>query len=80
MMTALLLYNYCIGERSSRKIERRCQEDVACRVITANHVPDHTTVARFRQAHQSALNPSCSTARSAEGQCGRRGGRCNPHQ
>lgn len=56
MMTALLLYNYCIGERSSRGIERRCQEDVACRVITANHVPDHTTIARFRQAHEDALN------------------------
>lgn len=56
MMTALLLYNYCIGERSSRKIERRCEEDIACRVITANQVPDHTTIARFRQAHEGALN------------------------
>jgi transposase len=34
-MVTLLLYAYCIGERSSRRIERRCQEDIAFRVITA---------------------------------------------
>ena len=55
MMVALLLYCYAIGERSSRRIERRCVEDVAVRVITANRVPDHTTVARFRQQHGRAL-------------------------
>jgi transposase len=55
MMVALLLYGYAIGERSSRRIERRCVEDVACRVIAANQVPDHTTIARFRQRHEAAL-------------------------
>ena len=55
MMVALLLYAYAIGERSSRRIERRCVEDVACRVIAANQAPDHTTIARFRQRHESAL-------------------------
>src|SRR5215210_6986219 len=55
MMVALLLYAYAIGERSSRRIERRCQEDVAVRVITANQAPDHTTIARFRQRHEAAL-------------------------
>jgi transposase len=55
MMVALLLYCYAIGERSSRRIERRCVEDVATRVICANQAPDHTTVARFRQRHESAL-------------------------
>jgi transposase len=48
MMVALLLYAYAIGVRSSRAIERRCREDVAFRVIAANHAPDHATVARFR--------------------------------
>ena len=48
MMVALLVYAYAIGERSSRRIERRCREDVAFRVITANQVPDHATIARFR--------------------------------
>ena len=55
MMVALLLYAYAIGERSSRGIERRCREDVAFRVITANRVPDHATVARFRARHEQAL-------------------------
>jgi transposase len=55
MMVALLLYSYAIGERSSRRIERRCIEDVATRVICANQCPDHTTVARFRQRHERAL-------------------------
>jgi transposase len=55
MMVALLLYAYAIGERSARKIERRCSEDVAFRVICANRVPDHATIARFRARHEQAL-------------------------
>jgi hypothetical protein len=55
MMVALLLYAYAVGERSSRGIERRCREDVAFRVITANGVPDHATIARFRSRHERAL-------------------------
>jgi Transposase DDE domain/Transposase domain (DUF772) len=54
-MVALLVYAYAIGERSSRGIERRCREDVAFRVITANRVPDHATIARFRVRHEAAL-------------------------
>jgi transposase len=55
MMVALLLYAYAVGERSSRGIERRCREDVAFRVITANRIPDHATIARFRARHEQAL-------------------------
>jgi transposase len=55
MMVALLLYAYAVGERSSRQIERRCEHDVAFRVIAANQRPDHATVARFRARHQAAL-------------------------
>jgi transposase len=55
MMVALLVYAYAIGERSSRGIERRCREDVAFRVVCANQVPDHATIARFRVRHQEAL-------------------------
>jgi hypothetical protein len=54
-MVALLLYSYARGERSSRRIERRCLEDVAARVICANQTPDHTTIARFRQRHEEAI-------------------------
>ncbi len=55
MMVALLLYAYCEGERSSRQIERRCREDIAFRVLTANQQPDHATICRFRQQHEQAL-------------------------
>src|SRR5919202_829165 len=55
MMVALLLYAYAVGERSSRRIERRCGDDVAFRVISANRVPDHATIARFRVRHERAL-------------------------
>ena len=55
MMVALFVYAYAIGERSSRGIERRCRDDVAFRVITANHAPDHATVARFRVRHEAAI-------------------------
>jgi transposase len=55
MMVALIVYAYAIGERSSRRVERRCREDVAFRVITANQAPDHATIARFRVRHERAL-------------------------
>jgi transposase len=55
MMVALLVYAYAIGERSSRAVERRLREDIAFRVIAANQVPDHATIARFRVRHEEAL-------------------------
>jgi transposase len=62
MLLALLLYAYCIGERSSRRIERRCSEDVAFRVIAANQAPDHATIARFRADHEDAIEGVFSQA------------------
>jgi transposase len=56
MMLTLLLYAYAIGERSSRRIERRCEEDIAFRVLAANQCPDHATIARFRVRHQIAIS------------------------
>ncbi|MDH3264386.1 MAG: transposase [Paracoccaceae bacterium] len=56
MMVSLLLYSYALGERSSRRIESRCREDVAYRVISANQAPDHATIARFRARHEVALS------------------------
>jgi transposase len=50
MMAVLLLYGYCRGVRSSRKIEERCRTDAAFRVATGNLVPDHATICRFRSA------------------------------
>lgn len=56
MLTALLLYGYATGVRSSRRLERACHDDVACRFIAGNLQPDHATIARFRAAHQEALS------------------------
>src|SRR5918911_3694289 len=47
VMVAVLLYAYARGVRSSRAIERACEEDVAFRVLAANQKPDHATLARF---------------------------------
>jgi transposase len=55
MMLSVLLYAYCTGERSSRRIERRLVEDVAYRVLAVNQQPDHATLARFRRRHQDAI-------------------------
>src|SRR5437588_435722 len=55
MMVALHLYAYARGNCSSRGIERECQEDIADRVIAANLVPDHSTIAEFRRRHEAAL-------------------------
>lgn len=55
MMLGVLLYAYCTGERSSRRIEQRLFEDVAYRVVSANQQPDHATIARFRARHDEAI-------------------------
>jgi transposase len=54
-LLGVLLYGYCLGVRSSRQIERRCHEDIAFRVLAANQLPDHVTIARFRVRHEQAL-------------------------
>jgi transposase len=55
MMVALLLYAYCVGKPSSRRIERATYEDVAFRVLTGDQHPDHDSIASFRKTHLKAL-------------------------
>jgi transposase len=55
MMICLLLYAYCIGKPSSRKIEKATYEDIAFRVLSGNQHPDHDSIASFRQRHLTAL-------------------------
>lgn len=55
MMVALLLYGYSVGVPSSRKIEKRCYEDIAFRVIAGNTQPDHSCISEFRRIHLEAL-------------------------
>ena len=55
MMVRVLLYGYCRGVVSSRKIQRATFEDVAFRYLSADTHPDHATIAAFRQRHLEAL-------------------------
>jgi transposase len=55
MMVALLLYAYATAQRSSRGIEIHCRQDIGYRVVAANRVPDHATIARFLARHEAAL-------------------------
>jgi transposase len=56
MMTGLLLYAYCKGIRSSRKIEEATYESVPFRVLAAGQHPDHDTICDFRKRHLDALS------------------------
>jgi transposase len=55
MMVGVLLYAYCQGIRSSRKIARALERDVGFRVVAANQQPDFRTICRFRSEHEKAL-------------------------
>lgn len=55
LMVKLLVYGYCIGTVSSRKLERATYRDVAFRVVTGDQQPDHDSIAEFRRRHLEAL-------------------------
>lgn len=56
LLVGLLLYGYCTGVSSSRKLEKATYESVPFRVLAANQHPDHATIAEFRRRHLSALS------------------------
>ena len=55
MMVKVLVYAYCIGVSSSRRMEKRLHEDIAFRVLAANNTPDFRTLSDFRKEHLAAL-------------------------
>jgi transposase len=55
MMVRVLLYGYCTGTYSSRKLQAKTYEDVAFRYLSADEHPDHCTLAEFRKRHLEAL-------------------------
>src|SRR4029453_18858674 len=55
MLTKVLVYGYCVGVFSSRRIQRRLVEDVAFRVLAAGNQPDFRTIADFRKRHLPTL-------------------------
>ncbi|QPN60250.1 transposase [Synechococcus sp. CBW1002] len=55
MLTLLLLYAYCIGIASSRKIERSCYEELTFRVLTGNQQPDNSRISEFSRRNLDVL-------------------------
>jgi transposase len=55
MMTKLLVYGYCVGVFSSRRLERRLVEDIAFRVLAAGNAPNFRTLSDFRKIHLKTL-------------------------
>ena len=55
LMVKVLLYGYCIGVTSSRRLARHLQEDIGFRVLAANQTPDFRTLSDFRKQHLAAL-------------------------
>ena len=56
MMVKVLLYGYCVGVPSSRRMATRLHEDIAFRVLAANNTPDFRTIADFRKDQLAALS------------------------
>ena len=55
MMTKILLYGYCVGVFSSRRIQKKLAEDVGFRVLAAGNEPDFRTISDFRKFHLGVL-------------------------
>ena len=55
MMTKVLVYGYCVGVCSSRRIQKRLQEDIGFKVLAAGNEPDFRTISDFRKIHLEAL-------------------------
>ena len=55
MMVKVLLYGYCVGVASSRRIAQRLHEDIAFRVLAANNTPDFRTISDFRKDNVDAF-------------------------
>ena len=60
MMVKVLLYGYCVGVASSRRIAQRLHEDIAFRVLAANNTPDFRTISDFRKDNLATLSGSVS--------------------
>ncbi|WP_328524070.1 transposase [Kribbella sp. NBC_00359] len=55
VLLGLLIYSCCVGERSSRRIEKPLARTCVFRVVAANQQPDHAPIARFRATHETAI-------------------------
>lgn len=56
LLLKVILYGYCAGIRSSRKLEKACQEIIPFRVLSCDQMPDHDTINEFRRKHLGRLH------------------------
>lgn len=56
MMLKILIYGYCTGVRSSRKLAQKCEDEVAFRFLTGNNFPKFRAIANFRERHLTAFH------------------------
>ena len=57
MMVTLLVYAYCVGVCSSRKIAAACERNLAFRALVGDDAPDFRTISDFRKIHLAAFRP-----------------------
>lgn len=55
LLLAVLLYGYCSGVFSSRKLAARCESDLGFRVVAGGAQPDFRTLSEFRRRHLSEM-------------------------
>src|SRR5271170_2797092 len=70
LMTKLLVYGYCTGVFSSRRIQKRMQEDIAFNVLAAGNEPDFRTISDFRKIHLESLKNMFEQVLAMAMECG----------
>ena len=71
LMTKLLVYGYCTGVFSSRRIQKRMQEDIPFKVLAAGNEPDFRTISDFRKIHIETLQNLFEQVLAMALECGR---------
>src|SRR6202795_4077317 len=70
LMTKLLVYGYCTGVFSSRRIQKRIQEDIPFKVLAAGNEPDFRTISDFRKIHLESQKKMFEQVLSLALECG----------
>ena len=70
LMTRLLVYGYCTGVFSSRRIQKRMQEDIPFKVLAAGNEPDFRTIWDFRKIHLETLKNMFEQVLAMAMECG----------
>ena len=68
-MTKILIYGYCVGVFSSRRMQKKLSEDVGFRVLAAGNEPDFRTISGFRKLHLGARTLTGCFHNSVPGRC-----------